>query len=211
MVKNKQNGQILIEPLVAIVVVSSTLLAILTLTIFALRISSINVRITKAHHLAQESFEALRSIRDGEGSLKKNTGMSEYVYDHWNWDPIPVLQKKYFRVHEETIGTKQWVAEDLSSSNAIEDLLDPMNILYKVFYNEAQQSWDPVTGTEPTTTEFFYRQIIINDYDPDGTEGPEAPIPEEKEVFVLITFVERGNTHTVSYKTMLTNWQWFRQ
>ena len=204
--KNQQ-GQIIIEPLIAISIVSATLLAILTLTIFALRISGINVRRTKAHNLAQEAFEALRSIRDGDGTIQIREG-GEVRQEQWQWNKIPALQKKHFRIASQN----PWVVEDLSQATSpnytVEDLLDSTNPLYKISYNTATLRWDPTEEDDPNV-EYYYRQIELSDYDSDG-DGPNVPDPEEKEVYVKVTFFERGNKHEVSYRTVLTNWQWFR-
>ncbi len=168
--KPKQTGQVLIEAIVAIAIIATTLVGIVSLSIFVLRISGINVRRTKTNALAQESFEALRLIRDGQGSMKTSAG----EYKNWNWNAIPSTPE-YFRIYYETTQTPIWVIEDVSNDLKKET---PTSDIYRMYFNETENKWEPApTGTPSAGQEYFYRQIQLIDYDSDGPPESSYVVP----------------------------------
>lgn len=60
-----KNGLSLIEILVAIAIISTTLVSLLGLTSFALRITSLINQTNRANNIAQELMEQVRNFRDG--------------------------------------------------------------------------------------------------------------------------------------------------
>lgn len=179
----KQNsGQILIESIVAIGIVSATLLAIVSLVTLTLRISSINTRKTIASNLAKETLEVLRMQRDNKSFFMQT--------------PLP--SEQYYRLNYDFTEQGGWYLEDL---NTEQQRLTPTAGLYTINYNNTTALWSVAAETPaptPSNLGYYYRQIVIQDYAGDANK---------KRVDVIISFIDRGYVKNVTYTTVLTGWK----
>ena len=175
--KEKQNqdqqGQVIIEGIISIAIVATTLIGIISLSVFALRISTINSRKTKAHALAQEAVENMRAVRDGEGIVRQKDDQGGTV-DHssWDWSAVPETPQ-YFIIYNEVPdgfdpaeATPVWVLEDVSTytEHDLLELKTPVHEIFKLNYNDDSGQWEHGTeNNEASNQGFMYRQIKIVD------------------------------------------------
>lgn len=183
-----QRGQLLIESLFALALVSATLVSVVSLLISAVRISGVNHRKAIASNVAREAIESIRSLRDNEAdsaSLFASTSETRFF-------------RLLYHFPEEDDPTARWELEETY-------LADPLDDLYAIVYDPATRISRPVEDMEvmPDPSEskgIFYRHISIGPAE--GTSNPD-----KKTVQVRVSFIEKGDSRSVVYSTTLTNWK----
>ncbi|HAU40296.1 MAG: hypothetical protein UV80_C0001G0054 [Candidatus Peregrinibacteria bacterium GW2011_GWF2_43_17] len=195
-----KKGFTLVEVLIAVAVLATTLTAMATLVIVTMRANQANMNTLQAYYLAEQGIEAMRNTRDSNWlqNYSWNKGFActadfEEVYFTIDEDvagQVPFLSFDGTRMFT-TLGENNdpWEINLISSSN-----LEAGTRIYKVAETEGYFRYTHDDSGEAT---FFYSYIKVY-YE---TCGGEA------EVSSVVFWNERGSDREVVLTTYLTNWK----
>jgi len=204
---NKQSGQIIIEAVVAVGLVSVVLIALISLSLRSFRIQLSNRQREQATQVERAAMEAIRQIRDGYGIVK--TGNTPADLHAWSWtDPtIWTNDCTYdgepwtcFRVYyDET--NNYWVLE---RTNGVSQA-DARNSVYHLFYDISTNRFGyPNLGNFPGTAASspFYRQILIRDRPQVTPLDPER----SKDIVTILSWDDRTLQRQSKLVSVLSQW-----
>ena len=198
--KNSQRGKLqrkafaLVEVLVAISLLSATIITISALTISMMRANSLTHNHLIATELAREGIEITRNIRDTNW---KN-------YRHWLTDIHDGTTGPYtFSVDGESIGNSNWnVSQPYGEEGA---LLYTSEALGEGYTNYSHTETDFPT---PFNREITVTPLLQNTDGPDGAFDESLPDSYVFKVLVesKVWWIDRGNDREIKLYTELTDW-----
>ncbi len=204
--KNKP-GQILIEAVFGLALVSTILVVLVSLSLRSLRVQVLNKQWQQTDSLEQEALEAIRQIRDGFGSIRftdsetnttVSTGWDWVNQDIWNQSGPPQetwngTGTGYFRLYYDAqLGS--WTLDQTGSVEAT----DPV---YRLYWDSVSGSYGyPGQGGFPTsaTASPYYRQVVFSE---------TSQSPASRMVSCIMTWNDRGTLHESKVVSLFSRWQ----
>jgi type II secretory pathway pseudopilin PulG len=206
-IRSKQQGQIIIEAVVAVGLVSVVLIALIGLSLRSFRIQLSNRQREQATQVERAAMEAIRQIRDGYGLIK--TGDTPADLHAWSWtdpaiwtDDCPYDGDMWtcFRVYyDET--NNYWVMERTDGVVAY-DARDPV---YRLHYDIATNRFGyPDLGDFPAAASAspFYRQILVRDRPQLTPFDPERA----KDIVTILSWDDRSLQRQSKLVSVLSQW-----
>ncbi|HNT29544.1 MAG TPA: hypothetical protein PKL83_01180 [bacterium] len=190
--RNGSPGQMLIEAIIGIAVVSSVLVVLLSLSLRTLKIQVQNKEWQKADQLEQEALEAIRQIRDGMGIIRLTDPAQDLP---WDWSSETIWENDaptYFRLYYDA-ASSWWVLEKTDEDN----LADPY---FRLSLDETTMRYGHRgAGGFPDDARLttLYRQIIFSETD-------NTPI--SRTLSCVIGWKDGDILHESKLVTILSDW-----
>ncbi len=180
---NKNQGNTIVETLIAVGVISVGLIGVISLVVGAVSASSKSKNVIVANNLAREGIEVVRSLRDSNW-LNKGVAYDDGILPPDLNDNGSVYCRNLFEPD-----LNQWSLEKFAEGAAPKDLFDDKYQLY--FSDSDYYHYD---GIENNQTE-YWRVIII-------TKNSSS----EFKIVSKVGWYEDGKQKQVDLEDVLTNW-----
>lgn len=204
--KRRSPAQLMIEAIIAMGVISMVLVALVSLSLRALRVQISNRQTEQASQVEQAAMEGLRQIRDGHGIIKTPEapdGVAWVWEDESLWsDDCEIEGENWtcFRLYYD-YDDNQWVLDRIDDSDRADPMAEPYHLHFVLADN--RYGYPGVGGfPDEAPAGIFYRQILIRDRPAD----PQLPFHRSKEVVVNLSWQDGNRERQSKIVSILSAW-----